>query len=149
MTSPTALPAVTSETTDDPARSPYPIWQPAQPYVAGYKVVWHQAVYVAKWYTQGHSPDAQNVAASDSPWRLVGPVLSTDRAPEIPTLPAGTHPRWSADTVFRSGDKVLYKGLPYQASWYTQGDVPGATGPNGTPSPWKALYRIPGEPTDG
>jgi chitinase len=149
VTAPTALPAATSETKDDPARSPYPIWQPLQPYSAGYKVVWHQAVYTAKWYTQGDSPDAQNVAAGNNPWRLVGPVLSTDRAPEIPTLPAGTHPKWTGATVFRSGDKVLYQGLPYQASWYTQGDVPGGTGPNGTPSPWKALYRIPGEPTDG
>jgi chitinase len=149
VTAPTALPAVTSETKDDPARSPYPIWQPLQPYPAGYKVVWHQAVYVAKWYTQGDSPDAQNVAPGNAPWRLVGPVLSTDRAPVIPKLAAGTHPTWSAHTVFRSGDKILYQGLPYQASWYTQGDIPGGTGPNGTPSPWKALYRIPGEPTDG
>ena len=72
---------------------------------------------------------------------------STDRAPEIPKLPAGTYPEWSPTKVFKAGAKVLYQGLPYQASWYTQGDVPGGTGDNGSLSPWKALYRIPGEPS--
>ena len=143
-----ALPSATGDLKDDPARSPYPIWRPEQPYREGYKVVWHQAVYVAKWYTQGDTPDAQNVEPGQAPWRLIGPVLSTDRAPEIPKLPAGTHPAWSVKKVFRAGDRVLYKGLPYRASWYTQGDVPGGTGPNGTPSPWTPLYRTPGEPTD-
>ncbi|MDO8185648.1 chitinase [Conexibacter sp. JD483] len=142
------LPEVSSDssTADDPARSPYPIWQPEQAYREGYKVVWHRAVYVAKWFSQGQTPDAQNVPAGQNPWRLIGPVLKTDRAPRIPTLPAGTHPKWSAGAVYTAGNKVLYRGLPYSAQWYTQGDVPGEPGPNGTPSPWKPLYRIPGEP---
>ncbi|HEV7774788.1 MAG TPA: hypothetical protein VGO48_16015, partial [Conexibacter sp.] len=139
VTAPDLLPEATTATRDDPARSPYPIWQPEQAYHEGYKVVWHQAVYVAKWYSQGQTPDAENVAASDSLWRLVGPVLRTDHAPRIPKLPAGTYPAWSRTKVFRAGDRTLYKGLPYQASWYTQGDVPGATGPAGAPSPWKPL----------
>jgi chitinase len=140
------LPEAGTDSTDDPARSPYPIWQPEQAYREGYKVVWHRAVYVAKWFTQGQTPDAQNVPAGQNPWRLVGPVLKTDRAPRIPTLPAGTHPKWSAASVYTAGDKVLFRGLPYAAQWYTQGDVPGEPGPNGSPSPWKPLYRIPGEP---
>ncbi len=85
------LPEAGTDSTDDPARSPYPIWQPEQAYREGYKVVWHRAVYIAKWFTQGQTPDAQNVPAGQNPWRLVGPVLKTDRAPRIPTLPAGTH----------------------------------------------------------
>lgn len=140
-------PEATTARTDDPAKSPYPIWQPEQAYREGWKVVWHQAVYVAKWYSQGQTPDAPNVTAEQSPWRLVGPVLRTDRAPRIPQLPSGTHPRWSAGGVYRAGDKVLYEGLPYQAKWYTQGDVPGAVEDDGAPSPWKPLYRIPGEPS--
>ncbi len=140
------LPEATTATTDDPARSPYPIWQPEQAYREGYKVVWHQAVYVAKWYSQGDTPDAENVAAADSPWRLVGPVLRTDHAPKLRTLPPGTYPAWSTHGVYRAGDRVLYRGLPYQAKWYSQGDVPSDAGPNGTPSPWRPLYRIPGEP---
>ncbi|HXE45158.1 MAG TPA: carbohydrate-binding protein [Conexibacter sp.] len=149
ITTPDLLPEATTETVDDPARSPYPIWQPQESYREGYKVVWHQAVYVAKWYSQGATPDADNVTADNSPWRLVGPVLRTDHAPRIPTLRPGTSPAWAVTKVFRAGDRVLYRGLPYQASWYTQGDVPGAAGDSGAPSPWKPLYRIPGEPVDG
>jgi chitinase len=149
VTTPDLLPEATTATRDDPARSPYPIWQPEQAYPEGYKVVWHQAVYVAKWYSQGETPDSENVAPSDSPWRLVGPVLRTDHAPKVPRLPAGTYPAWSTSKVFHAGDRVLYRGLPYRAKWYTQGDVPGGAGVNGTPSPWKPLYRIPGEPVAG
>ena len=76
VTAPDALPDGDVGTVDDPARSPYPIWQPEQAYREGYKVVWHQAVYIAKWYTQGQTPDAENVARAQSPWRLVGPVLA-------------------------------------------------------------------------
>lgn len=143
------LPEATTATVDDPAKSPYPIWQPEQAYQEGYKVVWHQAVYVAKWYTRGQTPDAENVTAEQSPWRLVGPVLRTDRAPRIRKLAPGTYPAWSEADVYRGGAKVLYRGLPYQAKWYTQGDVPGEAGPDGAPSPWKPLFRIPGEPVAG
>jgi chitinase len=149
VTTPDLLPQTTTATTDDPAKSPYPIWQPEQAYREGYKVVWHQAVYIAKWFSQGQTPDSENVAPGQSPWRLIGPVLRTDRAPRIPKLPAGTYPKWSPSKVFRAGDRVLYRGLPYQASWYAQGDVPGGTGQGGAVSPWKALYRIPGEPANG
>lgn len=149
VTEPDLLPEATTLTRDDPARSPYPIWQPEQAYQEGYKVVWHQAVYVAKWFSQGQTPDAENVEPGQSPWRLVGPVLRTDRAPVIEKLPAGTHPKWTAEGVYTAGDKILYDGLPYQASWWTQGDVPGEPGRNGAVSPWRPLYRIPGEPVSG
>lgn len=149
VTRPDLLPEATTATVDDPAKSPYPIWQPEQAYREGYKVVWHQAVYVAKWFSQGQTPDSVNVEPGASPWRLIGPVLRTDRAPEIPKLPRGTHPEWAPEKVFRAGSRVLYRGLPYQASWYTQGDVPGEPGANGTVSPWRPLYRVPGEPEEG
>lgn len=142
-----ALPVPSVDATaDDPARSPYPIWAPEQAYRAGYKVVWHHAVYVAQWYSQGVTP---GVAAASMPWRMVGPVLTTDRAPSLRRLPAGTYPAWTVTRVFRAGDRVLFHRLPYQAGWYTQGDRPGGPAANGQPSPWKALYAIPGEPKTG
>lgn len=136
-------PYATTATTDVPARSPYPIWEPTQAYPSDYKVVWRRAVYQAKWYTQGRTPDAPE---SENPWRLIGPVLATDRAPEIPRRKPGTHAAWSPDRVHRRGDRVLYRGLPYQAKWYTRGDPPGTPLPDGVPQPWRALYTIPGEP---
>ena len=52
----------------------------------------------------------------------------------------------SMGSLVRAGDKVLYLGLPYQAKWDNQGVSPltGQGDPSG--SPWKALYRTPGEP---
>ena len=109
----------------------------------------HQAVYTAKWYSQGQTPDAPDVTATATPWRLIGPVLTTDRPPKVKRLAAGTYPAWSPAKVFKASARVLYHRLPYQATWYTQGDRPGQTGVDGAPSPWKALYTIPGEPSPG
>jgi chitinase len=150
VTASDALPEAAAGTTvDDPKKSPYPIWQPQQAYPENYKVVWHQAVYVAKWYSQGATPDSPNVTPGNAPWRLIGPVLATDRKPVLKRLPAGTHPSWSATHVYTAGAKVLFHGLPFQASWYTEGERPGDTGQGGGPSPWKPLFTIPGEPKAG
>jgi chitinase len=146
VTSPDAQPEATTAAVDDPARSPYPIWQPQQAYREGYKVVWHGAVYQARWFTQAQTPDVAPTATGNDPWLLVGPVLRSDRAPEIPKLAPGTHPAWGQRHVYRAGAEVLYRGLPYRASWYTVGDVPGESPADGSPSAWQPLYRIPGEP---
>ena len=42
---------------DDPATSPYPIWNVNQAYPKGTKIVWHHNVYQAKWYSIGDQPD--------------------------------------------------------------------------------------------
>lgn len=124
---------------DDPATSPYAIWNPAQSYPAGTKIVWHHNVYQAKWYTQDVTPDAPVANASDTPWTLIGPVLPGEHPVPTPTLPAGTYPTWSATTVYVAGDRVLYHSVGFQAKWYTQGDVPGEFGTASSPSPWEQL----------
>jgi len=138
-------PDPTPPTADDPAKSPYPIWYPTQMYRTGYKVVWHGNVYEAKWFSQGSPPDAPAQNPWENPWRLVGPVLPTDHAPVIPTMAPGTYPDWTPKATYPKGTRVLYKGLPYQAKYLTQGDVPDAflSDPE---SPWIPLYTIPGEP---
>jgi chitinase len=138
-------PQAATATTDDPATSPYPVWTPKTAYPADYKVVWHGAVYQARWYTQGGTPDAPTDAASN-PWSLVGPVLKGDRPAKIAKSAPGTHPAWQAEKAYRRGAKVLYKGLPYKANWYTAGSAPDQLPADGSPSPWTALYTVPGEP---
>jgi len=59
---------------------------------------------------------------------------------------AGTYPAWSVSARYRVGDKVLYQGLPYEAKWDNQGVSPQGQSGDPTASPWKALYKIPGEP---
>lgn len=142
---PLRVPDPTPFAADDPARSPYPIWQSIQMYTANYKVVWHGNVYEAKWFTQGYAPDTAVRSAWETPWRLVGPLLPGDQAPKIATLPAGTYPDWTAANRYAKADRVLFHGLPYQAKFSTQGDQPDghATDPQ---SPWAPLFSIPGEP---
>jgi len=124
---------------DNPATSPYAIWNPAQAYPKNTKIVWHHNVYEAKWYTQGDTPDTPVANPADTPWTLIGPVLPGDHPAPTPTLSAGTYPAWQATAIYTAGDRVLYDGVGYQAKWWTQGDVPGI--PTTTPSntPWQQL----------
>jgi chitinase len=140
------LPDPTPPAADDPAKSPYPIWSPKQMYRTGYKVVWHGNVYEAKWFSQGSAPDAPAQNPWETPWQLVGPVLSTDRPPAIPTLAAGTFPDWSPKATYVKGTRVLYQGLPYIAKYLTVDDLPDAS-LSDPESPWTPLYTIPGEPS--
>lgn len=133
-------------TVDDPASSPYPIWRPDAQYAAGYKVVRGGVVYQAKWYTQGHDPSTVVANAWDTPWSLVGPVSPDDPPFAPPTLPVGTHPEWSPSTFYNTGDKVLLEGLPYEARWPNEKEVPSVLFPVGPDSAWKPLFKVPGEP---
>jgi chitinase len=142
---PTTRPT-TAVVTDNPATSPYPIWQPDRPYIAGYKVVREGNVYLAKWYSQGQDPAAQVQSASQTPWQLIGPVLPGDHAPTTTTLPPGTYPTWSPTATYVAGSRVLYGGLPYQAKWYNRETSPGQEDTDPQASPWQPRFTVPGEP---
>jgi chitinase len=130
----------TDEIVDDPATSPYPIWNPNMAYPKGSKVVWHKNVYQAKWYSIGDQPDVPVATADQTPWTLIGPVLPGDTPAPTPTLPPGTYPDWSPTEVYVAGSRVMLDGVGYQAKYWTQGDQPGAA--PSTPqesSPWELL----------
>jgi chitinase len=137
--SPTAVTSGT-EIVDDPAKSPYQIWNPNQAYTKGTKVVWHRNVYQAKYYTVGDMPDTPVATADQTPWTLIGPVLPGDTPAPTPTLPAGTYPEWDPKTVYQAGSRVLQDGIGWQAKYWTQGDRPGAIPTSPTDdSPWVLL----------
>lgn len=131
--SPTAVSPVDGEV-DDPATSPYPIWDPYGTYPAGTKIVWHKQVYQARFWTSGVVPGTPVANEWDSPWTLIGPVLPGDRPAPLPTLPAGTYPEWDAEAVYVAGDRVLLDQVPYEAKWWSQGQEPGTPVEGG--SPW-------------
>jgi chitinase len=133
---PTPAPAPT-EVVDDPATSPYQIWDPLGTYPAGTKVVWKHNVYQAKWWTSGTDPTTPSAAGYDSPWTLLGPVLPGDKPAPLPTVPAGTYDEWDAQKVYVAGDRVQIDGVPYQAKWWTQGQQPGEIVAGG--SPWTLI----------
>ena len=94
-------------------------------YEQGQRVVRHHRVYVAKWWTQGDDPVLPVANVHDSPWRLVGPVLASDRPPSTTTLPAGTYPEWNRAAVYRQGDRVLRKGRRLRGRLVRAGHRPG------------------------
>jgi chitinase len=135
-----------NEVTDDPATSPYPIWQSSAAYASGYKVVWQGTIYEAAWWNQGTVP---GTAAGDSPagpWQPIGPVPPGSKAPKLVKLVPGKVPSWSPNKVYHQGDQAGFHGLPYQARFYTQGEQPVAQLPAEASAPWEPLFKYPGEP---
>ncbi len=130
-----------------PANAPYPFWQPNDPYAVGYKVVWQNSIYESKWYNQGQDPAADVQYAWQTPWQLIGPVLSGERAPTTTTLPAGTYPGWAPGTAYRAGARILFAGLAYVAKWYNSASSPAAAQTDPSGSPWQPLFTVPGEPS--
>jgi chitinase len=146
LASPSPPVAFPEPSADNPATSPFPLWNPAEMYQAGYLVVWLGSVYQAKWYSKGAMPGVITARSWQAAWELIGPVLPSDHAPTITTLPAGTYPAWSPATVYRTGARVLYQGLPYQARFWTKGSAPVAEPIDPFTVPWQPLFTIPGEP---
>lgn len=131
----------TEQKADDPANSPYPIWSESAAYLKGTKVVWHQNVYEAKWWTQGDLPDSPVLQSWQTPWDLVGPVLPGEKPIPQATLPAGTYPDWSGNAKYDTGQRVLFDGTPYQAKWWNQGESPAAAASSPDNSPWVPLTQ--------
>jgi chitinase len=130
----------------NPANAPFPIWNASFPYPAGYKVVWNGYIYEAKWYNQGQQPTQQFEYAYETPWELLGPVLATDHAPKLPTLPPGADPTWQPTVTYQPGQVVEFEGLPYQAKWANQAQSPASAMVDPSISPWQPLWTYPGEP---
>lgn len=133
----TASPVPTSAPTsavDDPAHSPYPIWDPLGTYPGGTKVVWRHNVYQARYWTSGVAPDTAVANPLDSPWTLLGPVMPGDTPSPLPTLPAGSYPQWDPKQAYVAGTRVQLGLVPYEAKWWTQGQQPGTAVAGG--SPW-------------
>jgi chitinase len=136
----TAQPTVSPENVaDDPANSPCKIWSTDAAYPKDTKVVWHRQVYVAKYWTQGETPDNPVLHASESPWALIGPVLPGETPVPVPTLPAGTYAEWQGGSIYTKGDRVLFDEDAYEAKWWTQGDSPEAAAADKFASPWRML----------
>jgi chitinase len=133
----TSIASPAPEVTDNPATSPYPIWDPLTIYVTGMRVVWKQAVYEAAFYSTGIPPGVSVAQGSGDPWRLIGPVLPGDTPAPSPSVPVGTYPQWSGSATYNGGDRVLVGTTAYVARYWTKGDRPGVPMVGG--SPWRLL----------
>ncbi|MBN9130330.1 MULTISPECIES: chitinase [Paenarthrobacter] len=133
-TTTTAAPVV-----DDPATSPYPIWSPTNAYVKSDRTVWHGNVYEAKWWTKNDVPNNPVAAGTAAPWQLIGPVLPGDRPQPEVTAPAGTYPVWSAETVYKKGDRVMFGPYVFEAKWWVQTQSPEAALQGSSETAWAKL----------
>ena len=136
---PTSVAASATAASDDPSTSPYPIWSALTAYAKNSKVVWHHNVYLAKWWTEGDTPDSPVTTESDTPWTLVGPVLAGETPVATAIASAGAYATWIPTHTYVSGDRVQYQGVAYQAKWWTVGDQPGAEVSDASDTPWEAL----------
>lgn len=133
---------------DDPATSPYPIWEEQATYAAQDRVVWHRSVYVAKYWTQGDLPDNPVLQATETPWVLLGPVLPGETPePRVTVLP-GTFPDWDPEIVYVKGDRILLEGEVFEAKWWNRAESPEATQRNSDASPWRAIDAAEVEKAD-
>ena len=144
-----AAAAQASSAADDPATSPYPIWRPTAAYGSGYKVVWQGQIYQAGWWNQGTPPGTAAADSPSGPWQPIGPVPAGSHAPKLVKTVEGSYPAWSPTHVYHQGDRAGFRGLPYQARWYTQGEQPLAELPADPSAPWEPLFKYPGEPNAG
>ncbi len=130
----TTAPAPDPRASDDPATSPYPVWDPLTIYVTGMKVVWKHQVYEAAFYSTGMPPDVSGSQSAGAPWRLLGPVMPGDSPAPSPSVPVGTYPQWNGTTAYVGGTRVQVGTTPYVARYWTKGDRPGVPMVGG--SPW-------------
>ena len=103
--------------------------------------MWHHNVYEAKWWTQGDQPDNPVLQDWQTPWTLLGPVLPGEKPVKQATLPEGTYPEWSGSAEYDTGQRILFKGAPYQAKWWNKGQSPAAASSNPDSSPWAPLTQ--------
>ena len=127
---------------DVQSTSPYVIWQNTNSYLEGTKVVWHHNVYQAKWWTRGQLPDNPVLNNWETPWLLVGPVLSGEKPIVVPTVPTGTYPDWTGLSSYDKGKRVLFDGVPFEAKWWNQAESPEAASANPDSSPWVPLTTV-------
>jgi chitinase len=133
----TDVPTASTQISDDPATSPYPIWNDSASYVAKDRVVWHGNVYAAKWWTRGDLPDNPVLQDAQTPWTLIGPVLPDDRPSPVVTAPPGLYPQWTPDAAYQKGDRVLFGGQVFEAKWWSRSDSPDAARQGSDGSPWE------------
>jgi len=91
-----------------------PEYNPRLVYLAGDKVSYNGAVWLASWWTQNQQP-----GNPFGPWQ------------EIATAEDGTA-LWTASRTFVEGDVAEYQSKKYVAQWWTRNDEPGKSG-----GPWK------------
>lgn len=133
---------VESAIVDNPATSPYPVWNQEATFVEGDRAVWRGNVYEAKWWNEDVAPDAPVGNAGVTPWTLVGPVLPGDKPRPVVAAPAGLYPEWSPTDVYVKRDRIVFDGRVMESKWWNTAQSPEAAMQGSQDSPWKLLNNV-------
>ena len=115
-----------------------PGWKSSNVYIAGDKVVYNGKIYQASWWTRGDNPEEQEEVG---PWKYIGQASGNDNNNNNNNDQQGVGdvPAWNSSIAYFSGDKVVYNGKIYQASWWTKGENPEEQDELG---PWKYIGDV-------
>lgn len=115
-----------------------PGWKSSNVYIAGDKVVYNGKIYQASWWTRGDNPEEQEEVG---PWKYIGQASGNDNNNNNNNDQQGDGdvPAWNSSIAYFSGDKVVYNGKIYQASWWTKGENPEEQDELG---PWKYIGDV-------
>ncbi|WP_028865239.1 glycosyl hydrolase family 18 protein, partial [Psychromonas aquimarina] len=84
----------------------------------GQPVVVNDSKGVIASFTASQAGDYQVTLTVTDVFDVENTVLETITVAEVETT-------WDADSIYNTGDTVIYNGVTYTAKWWTQGDVPG------------------------
>jgi chitinase len=98
--------------------APASAWDADKVYQSGDLVFVDGQIFEAQWYAHGTVP-----GEAYGPWSALT-ACGVDPA-EVQ--------EWHASTIYQAGDRVLFDGETYTASWWTRGEAPGAS----QWGPWK------------
>ena len=86
------------------------------------------------------NPPATNPPVTEPP--VTEPPVTEPPATEPPVTEPSGIPAWNSSTAYTGGTQVSYNGSIWEAKWWTQGDVPGAS----EWGPWKLISSGTVEP---
>jgi GH18 family chitinase/chitodextrinase len=142
-----------------------PAWDAERVYVGGDRASYNGAIYEASWWTQGNIPGSEQwgpwkvvegavastdtttenivvedevqeeVVVDDTPAQEEVVVVDNTPTQEDEQTTVVDNGTWSESTVYTGGEVVVYNGVKYKASWWTQGNIPGAE----QWGPWKVV----------
>jgi chitinase len=78
---------------------------------------------------------------SQTPWRLIGPVLPGETPAPVATLPTGYFPTWKPANAYTAGTRVMYQGTAFEARWWNTATSPESSLVDPGGSPWQALSQ--------
>ena len=135
-------------------------WDASETYTGGDQVVYDDTLWEAKWWTSGDEPGASQWG----PWEEVGPCGDDDDDDDNGDdgdngdgVDCSGVPEWDSSETYQSADQAVFEGSLWEASWWTQGDEPGASawgpweevgpcGDGGNESPTASFTVSPSDP---